>query len=162
MLRFFLFFKEQVLIMRNQITTKPSILRKAAALLYDSFIIFSFLMMMTALALWANRGQSLSQFGWAYQAYLVVTASFFLGWFWLNGGQTLGMLAWRVQLRTIDNQLLTWRQVLLRLLFALFLNSLAGLGWLWSIFDKDNQALYDKLLKFRILYQSSPLKKKVG
>ncbi len=92
-----------------------------------------------------NKGQSFLPFREVFLAYLVVGTGFFLSWFWQKSGQTLGMLAWKVQLVDTYHNKLTWKIALIRYFLALFSLSMAGLGFLWCLIDKDNQALHDRL-----------------
>ncbi|MEW9797087.1 RDD family protein [Alteromonas lipolytica] len=71
---------------------------------------------------------------------------FFL-WFWRKGGQTLGMRAWRLRIYSTTDEPMTWRRLLLRLVF-----SLGGLGTLLVLFDiKNKQSLQDRVAGTEVL-----------
>ena len=80
-----------------------------------------------------------------FSAGLVAIPAVFFGWFWTHGGQTLGMLAWRIEVVTVGGGPLRWRHALIRF-FAAALSLLpAGLGFLWSIPDREHATWHDRL-----------------
>ncbi len=125
--------------------------RRFAALVYDSFVIFSLLMLSTAIALWCNRGQSLLSYRFFFLLYLIATTGLFVSWCWTKSGQTLGMLAWRLKVVDQHYQPLTWRRAFWRYLLAMLSLGCAGLGLLWCLFDKNKQSLHDKLSRTQII-----------
>jgi len=56
---------------------------------------------------------------YVYHVWQVAVATAFFGIFWTRQGRTLGMQAWRLQMRTVEGKLPTWRDSLQRLLLAL-------------------------------------------
>jgi uncharacterized RDD family membrane protein YckC len=128
-----------------------SFLRRMAAMIYDSFVVFSFILLITTLAFILNRGQSFLPIKELFMTYLALSTGFFLAWFWQKSGQTLGMLAWKIKLVDMYHNNLTWKTALLRYFLALFSLSLGGLGFLWCLVDKDNQALHDRLAGTRVV-----------
>ncbi len=125
--------------------------RRLAALVYDSFIVFSFLLLATTIALAMNKGQSLLPYRLWFTSYLFISTGFFLGWFWKTSGQTLGMLAWKIRVITQDGKPLTWPLALKRYALAFFSVGLAGFGLIWCLFDKDKQSLHDRVLATRVI-----------
>lgn len=125
--------------------------RRLAALVYDSFIVFSFLLLATTIALAMNKGQSLLPYRLLFISYLFISTGFFLGWFWKTSGQTLGMLAWKIRVITQDGKPLTWPLALKRYALAFFSVGLAGIGLIWCLFDKDKQSLHDRVLATRVI-----------
>lgn len=125
--------------------------RRLAALVYDSFIVFSFLLLATTIALAMNKGQSLLPYRLFFITYLFISTGFFLGWFWKTSGQTLGMLAWKIRVITQDGKPLTWPLALKRYALAFFSVGLAGIGLIWCLFDKDKQSLHDRVLATRVI-----------
>lgn len=130
----------------NQTMFKPaSFFRRTASLIYDSFVVFSFLLLATAFALLCNHGQSLLPMKTFFLAYLLLSTGFFLSWFWCKSGQTIGMLAWKIKVVDKQQQPLSWRKALLRYFIAIFSLGLGGLGLLWCLIDKNKQSLHDRL-----------------
>lgn len=124
--------------------------RRFAAMVYDSFILFSFLLLLTALALIANQGEPLDAYPILFPLYLLISTGLFWSWFWKKG-QTLGMLAWKIHCLDHHNTRITWSHAFKRYLMALLSIGLGGLGILWCLWDKDKQMLHDKWAKTRIV-----------
>jgi len=130
---------------------KPApIWRRIAALIYDSLIIFSYLLLMTALAMLVTQRTSFLPFRSLFLSYLIISLGLFLTWFWQRDGQTLGMLAWKIKLIDKNNQKLTWKKAWLRYFYLLF-SVASGIGLLWCLVDKQKQSLHDKLANTKII-----------
>lgn len=72
--------------------------------------------------------------------------AFFLG-FWKKGGQTIGMRAWRLRLYSLNDQSVTWKRLIIRLLC-----SFGGVGTLAVLFDPKNKlALQDRASQIEML-----------
>ena len=88
----------------------------------------------------------LFQLGWG-----LILASFFC-YFWRRGGQTIGMRAWRLRLVQKDRlTAVTYRQCLLRCLLATLSLLLLGIGYWWSLIDKNRQTLQDRLTNTQVI-----------
>ncbi len=125
--------------------------RRFAALVYDSFIVFSFLLLATTIALIVNKGASLQPYRWLFLAYLFISTGLFLSWFWKTSGQTLGMLAWKIRVVNGEGTALTWRQAFCRYLLSFVTILCGGLGFLWCLIDKEKQSLHDRMLHFKMI-----------
>ncbi|MEM7259906.1 MAG: RDD family protein [Pseudomonadota bacterium] len=126
-----------------------SLIRRIAAIFYDLLLLIGILFVVSAIAVWINRGEAVEH-PLYYLALLIATYVFY-GWFWTHGGQTLGLRTWR--LRVVDNHgdTLNWRQSLHRFAAAWIAFLPAAAGLLWIIFDRDSLALHDRLSKTRII-----------
>lgn len=82
---------------------------------------------------------------------LLCVSLLFYGWFWTHKGQTLGMKTWRVQLVTSDSDPLDWNKVTIRFLVALLSWSIFGLGFIWSLFDKEKRTWHDILSATKLI-----------
>ncbi|MBS0290722.1 MAG: RDD family protein [Proteobacteria bacterium] len=133
--------------------------RRFAALVYDSFIVFSWLLLATFFALVLNKGQSLLAYRWLFLAYLFFSTGFCLAWFWSHG-QTLGMLAWKIKLIDNNGKRLTLIKAFKRYVIAFFSLSCGSIGFLWCLIDKDKQTLHDRLGKTRLII--APFSKKTS
>jgi len=131
----------------------PSLLRRLAALIYDTLLVIPLIMVSVALFL----GLRTLLLGPPDQATVVqldanlvrlvalVTAMAFYCGFWLRNGQTLGMQAWRIKLVSSGGGTLNYRQVLVRCLGALLSAVCLGLGYLWCLVDKRGRYWHDHL-----------------
>jgi uncharacterized RDD family membrane protein YckC len=75
----------------------------------------------------------------------------FYAWFWTHGGQTLGMKTWRVRVETLDGKAISYQQTLIRATVAILSAGLLGLGFLWSLFDKEKRTWHDMVSKSRLV-----------
>lgn len=131
----------------------PSLLRRLAALIYDTLLVIPLIMVsvglflgLRILLLGAPEQNTVVQLD-ANLVRLValLTAMAFYCWFWLRNGQTLGMQAWRIRLVSSDDNPLNYRQVLKRCLGAVLSAGCAGLGYLWCLVDKRGRYWHDYL-----------------
>ena len=86
--------------------------------------------------------------------YLLIISYAFFGWFWCHGGQTLGMRSWKIKLVPIPpgpHSIITWKIAYLRFIASIFSWLFFGIGFLWSIFDKNKQTWHDTFSKTQIV-----------
>ena len=124
---------------------RPSLLRRLAAILYDSMLLIA--LWIGAGAIWVGfRGGEAAEPGSiAFQIYLLAVAwGFFVG-FWCIGGRTLGMQAWRLRLIDGNGQRVSARAASYRFAMALVSWLLVGLGFLWALLDREGQTWHDRL-----------------
>lgn len=119
--------------------------RRVAAIGYDLLALFALLMLLTGLVLAARRGEAFdSQSTW-FRLLLVTGCWAYFAWCWTHGGVTLGMRAWRLVLARNDGGPVGLGAATIRF-FAAWLSALpAGLGFLWSIFDRDRLTWHDRI-----------------
>ena len=84
-------------------------------------------------------------------AVLVFSGFLFYRWFWTHGGQTLGMKTWKVQLVSADGHQINSRKAALRYSGAIISLAVFGLGFIWSIFDKQKRTWHDMLSATRLV-----------
>jgi len=82
---------------------------------------------------------------------LLCTSFLFFSWFWMHGGQTLGMKTWRVQLISMDGTQIDWRKSAIRFIGAIISWLVFGLGFFWSLFDKDKRTWHDMLSATKLI-----------
>lgn len=121
-----------------------SLLRRLAALFYDSLLLLAIWFIAIAILLPFTGGDAIESNNALLSTYLLFISFFFYGWFWMHGGQTLGMRTWRLQLRNLRPGPITWLQVLLRFMVALPAGLLSGLGYLWMLVDKQKLTWHDR------------------
>ena len=121
------------------------LLRRLAAILYDGLLLLALLFIVSAIHLTVSGGAEASGRPDLLRSILFLLVSFgFFAWFWTHGGQTLGMRAWRIRLQNRGGGPITLWQALLRFLVAIFSWLPLGLGFLWSLFDKEGLAWHDR------------------
>ncbi len=130
----------------------PNLLHRLAAIFYDFLLLASILFVATALILPFNAGQAFTAH-WFYSFYLLALSFLFYGWFWTHGGQTLGLRAWKLQVLTFDEQPISWRQAFLRFSIAIASWGVLGIGFLWSLVNKNRRCWHDLFSKTDIFYK---------
>lgn len=129
----------------------PGISRRCAALAYDALLLAALWFAVSALLL-ALSGGRLAEPGrpmwliYSLRATLVLVTGLFFGGFWTHGGQTLGMRAWRLRLvSSADGGPVSWKQALLRLTGACLSAAALGIGFFWSLVDRERRSWHDRL-----------------
>jgi uncharacterized RDD family membrane protein YckC len=121
------------------------LLRRLAAILYDSLLLLALLFIVSAIHLALSGGGEASGRPELLRSILFLLVSFgFFAWFWLHGGQTLGMRAWRIRLQSRGGGPITLWQALLRFLVAILSWLALGLGFLWSLWDREKLTWHDR------------------
>ena len=136
--------------------TPAGLMRRLAAMLYDTLLLAAIAMVATGLLLPLTGGKAITAeshpaLGAAYRALLLGIVFAFYGLFWTRRGQTLGMQSWRLRVEREDGGLLGWNDVLRRLAAALLSLLPLGLGWLWVLFDPGKRAWHDRLSGTRVV-----------
>ena len=138
-------------------TMPVGLLRRLAAILYDTTLVAALLLFASALItlpvgliFGPEASAGLSQNPLFRLWLLTIPPAFFI-WFWTRGGQTLGMRSWRIKVIRNDGAPLTPRDAVLRALCALLSWIPFGLGFLWSLFDSEKLAWHDRLSHTRLV-----------
>ena len=145
------------------IAQAPSLLRRLAAVVYDSLLLVALLILAATLIV-LPLGVTLDIDGARLAAHplfrlylLLVIIGFFCG-FWLRGGQTLGMRAWRIMLVRNNGGRVRLQDTLLRLAAAALSWAALGLGYLWSVLDREKLTWHDRLSGTRLVLLKKPKK----
>ena len=132
-------------------TAVSGIFRRCAALAYDALLLAALWFAVSALLLALSGGQ-LAEPGrpmwlvYGLRAALVLVTGLFFGGFWTHGGQTLGMRAWRLKLvNSTGTGPVSWKQALLRLGGACLSVAALGIGFFWSLIDRERRSWHDRL-----------------
>ena len=130
--------------MNNSIDKYENIgfLKNMVICLYDLMLLFSVLFFMSLPWIMITSGEAITN-NIFYQFYLMLIILIYYLWFWVNHGQTLGMKSWKTYVLNQNNQTITIRQGILRILI-----SLIG-GHLLLIFSK--KSLQDIISKTHII-----------
>lgn len=129
----------------------PGLLRRLAALIYDSFLLFGLVFCLTWLLLLLRAGSVIEPGTWWFTVSLPVFGYIFFGWFWTHGGQTLGMRAWQLRIERTDGSALSWRDALVRYVTALASTAVLGLGFLWALIDPERRCWHDHASRTRLV-----------
>lgn len=131
----------------------PFLLRRLAAVLYDTLLVLPLIMASVALfmgartLLWGppadDPGTQLDP-AIVQLVALVCITGFFCA-FWCKSGQTLGMQAWRIKLVNYSGATPTIKQGVIRCLGALLSACCLGLGYLWCLVDRNGRYWHDYL-----------------
>lgn len=137
-------------------SSPPGLLRRLAAVLYDSLLLIALTMVATALFLPFTGGEAIDPdrdplLEWTYRAILLLIIVGFFGIFWTRRGQTLGMASWRLRVEREDGGNLGWGDTVRRLAAALLSWVALGIGWLWILVDPERRAWHDRLSHTRMV-----------
>ncbi len=149
-------------------TTLPpaGLLRRLAALIYDSLIILAIEMMAAGVVMaivfafnaagWLSYGEYLDAADMLsnhpilspiFTLYLAIVWGYFFVFFWTRAGQTLGMRAWKLQVQNAtDGAPITVTQALIRLVTSAF-----GLANLMVPIDRKKRGFHDMWAKTKVV-----------
>lgn len=119
------------------------LLRRLAAIVYDSMVVIALMMLATMLAMPAGLGGRTAMKDPVYTTYLLAVWFLYLAWCWRKGGMTVGMRAWRIRIEDLNGHRPGWGKSALRFLVSLLSAALAGMGFLWSLFDRSKRTWHD-------------------
>ena len=130
---------------------KIGILKLLAACIYESLILIA-IWMATAWLFIATFGDATHHYKRLFlQLVLWLIAGAYFVWCWIKSGQTLATQAWKIKLVNNAGTTLSYRQALVRYVFASVSTLVFCLGFFWAIVDKDRCFLHDRLLKSRFI-----------
>lgn len=129
------------------ISAKPAALQwRLFAIVYDLLPVLGIFFAVAALNLLLRGGtpvQPNSPGAWL-ELLLMLAAGFgYFGLSWRRGGQTLGMRAWRLKLLRADGGVPSWRALVIRYLVAGVSLAACGLGFVWSLVDRERRSWHD-------------------
>ncbi len=133
----------------------PSLLRRLAAMLYDTFLVVALIAVVNAVALavvvWTTGGQQEVLHAHLVQFLTVFSIIGFFSLFWLKNGQTLGMQAWRIQLVDFEGGRPSAGKAVVRCCGAALSAACFGLGYLWCLFDRRHRYWHDYLSRTELV-----------
>ncbi len=128
------------------------LLRRIAAILYDTLLVAAVWFMVTIPFIAVRGGEPVEAGNITYQATMfLVTYAFFVG-FWVRKGRTLGMQSWGLQLQDADGGIPSLAACSIRFVAALVSWAPFGLGFLWQLVDKDKLTWHDRISGTRLVY----------
>jgi len=120
------------------------LLRRLAAILYDSLLLLAILFIASAIWLIPTGGEAPKGQNPLLTIFLLLVSFGFFAWFWSHGGQTLGMRAWRIRLQNRNPGPVSLWQLMLRFIISIISWLAFGLGFLWSLIDKEKLTWHDR------------------
>ena len=121
-----------------------SLPRRLGAIFYDTLLVASVLLVASLIALPLLGDHPSRPAMLLFRIFLVLNAFGFFAWFWTHGGQTLGMRVWRIRLQSRGGGPISLWQALLRFLIAIVSWLPLGLGFFWSLFDREKLTWHDR------------------
>ena len=138
----------------------PSLLRRLAAIIYDTFLVLPLIMVAVAVGLGLRTVTGLETHERTQVAILdanlvqlmALTAIIaFFSYFWLKNGQTLSMQAWRIKLVNSSGGPIRFYQTIIRALAAVLSIACLGLGYWWCLFDAKGKTWHDHLSRTELV-----------
>ena len=129
--------------------------RRLAAIFYDTLLCVALLMVTTFIykLIWLGmvgeaKLRQLSESGALdgdplLSTILLFALFAFFAKFWTHAGQTLGMQVWGIRVQNADGTGISLWQALLRFVVAIASWLCVGLGFFWSLFDKQKRSWHD-------------------
>ena len=127
------------------------LLRRLLVMMYDTLVVIAIMMLATGLVLMLGLGNFTAGKDPLYTLYLIAVWFLYLAWCWRHGGMTLGMRAWSVRLVTGRGTRPSWAQCLSRFLVSLFSAAFIGLGFAWSLWDRERRTWHDLVSRSRLI-----------
>ena len=126
-----------------------SLPRRLAALSYDGLILVAIWIIGSGLAVLPGNAAIEPGSLW-FQVYLLILSWAYFASGWLLGGQTVGMRAWQIHLVSKHGKF-SWLDSIIRVLVGLFSLAAFGLGFIWSVFRKDQASWHDLASRSRLV-----------
>jgi uncharacterized RDD family membrane protein YckC len=140
--------------------TNSGLLRRLAAIIYDSLLVLALMFLVTLPFIAAHGGQPVeTNDNLLYQACLALVIFLFFCGFWSWSGRTLGMQSWGLRVETTDGNIPGFGQASIRFFAAILSWAAVGLGFLWQLWDKDQLTWHDRISGTRLRYYPKPTKK---
>ena len=117
-----------------------SFLRRLGSIIYDFFLVFSFVFFVEGVVIIINNKQAITSSLFFYLLTLPLIYAYF-SMSWIRGKQTLGMRAWKFEIIQKDGSNVTQKQSLIRFLLAII--SLLGIGFIFQFFNQHKLPLHD-------------------
>jgi len=128
-----------------------SLLRRLGAIFYDSFLLLTVLFVASLIIVVFTGIKPEDSYFFLFQIYIFVIAYLFFAWFWTRDGQTLGMRTWKMKVVNEDGSRITWNKALLRFAVSIFSWLVLGLGFLWSLWDREHRTWHDIVSKTKLV-----------
>jgi uncharacterized RDD family membrane protein YckC len=133
---------------------RPSLLRRLAAIVYDTFLVLPLVMLAVAIGLGLRTALGLEPYDDSRVSILdanlvrlieLSSVIAFFCYFWLKNGQTLSMQAWRIKLVNSAGGEIRFYQAVVRALGAALSALCLGAGYWWCLIDTQGKTWHDYL-----------------
>lgn len=128
-----------------------SLPRRLAAMFYDGLLLFSVLFFASLILLPLSVDTAVESGNPVYNFFLLAIGYLYFCWQWVSGRQTLGMRCWHIYAVSVSGENLDWKQASLRFVVAVLSLVVFGLGFVWSVFEKNKLAWHDSLSHSRLI-----------
>lgn len=128
-----------------------SLARRLGAISYDALILITLLILTSMLISIPFNINPEHPLFFVYQGCIYSISFLFYGWFWTHGGQTLGMKTWKFKITSTDGGKVNWLKALVRFLVAIISWLPFGLGYIWSMFDRQKRTWHDIASKTQLI-----------
>ncbi len=136
-------------------TTAPgplaSLARRSGSLVYEALLLAAVLFLCTWVFLFFAQSLDRAIARPLLQLWLLFLTGVYFCYCWSRGGQTLPMKTWRIRLVTAGGGPVTVGTAVVRYLLALLSLGAGGLGFAWSLMDRDRQFLHDRIAGTRLV-----------
>lgn len=127
------------------------LVRRLAAMVYDGLVVYGLWIGITFIAVFLNKGNAIQSVGiihWIYAISLLCLAFTYFAVSWRYGGKTIGLKALKLQLVSTNPEThikgITFPQVCIRFVGAVFSVACGGLGIFWILLNRQGLAWQDK------------------
>ncbi len=131
---------------------------RVLALVYDFFPVLALWFAASGAVLLARGGEPVvpgSAASWLEMAFLWLVTGAYAVLSWRRGGQTLGMRPWRLKVVGSDGRPVAARALALRYAVATVSLLAFGLGFLWSLADRERRTWHDRVAGTRMVRMES-------
>ena len=128
-----------------------SLARRLGAIFYDLLILLTLLILSSLILSFLFNIHPAHPLFFVYQGCIYTISFLFYGWFWTHGGQTLGMKTWKFKITAVDGTNVNWIMALVRFIVAIISWLPLGLGYIWSIFDRNKRTWHDIASKTQLV-----------
>lgn len=136
----------------NAIALTPApLLSRFAAMVYESLLVTAVVFVASFIIMPVIGDMHAPWQRHLFQIYILGVLFAYFSAFWLRSGQTLAMKTWHIRLVQQNGATLTFKQAVLRFIYAALGLMLAGIGFWWAFFDRDKQFLHDRLAGTRLI-----------
>ena len=136
-----------------------SLLRRFAAIVYDTLLVSALLFLVTIPFIAARGGEPVeADDNLLYQACVGLVVFLFFTGFWSRSGRTLGMQSWGLRVETPAGAIPSFGQASIRFFAAILSWATAGLGFLWQLWDKEQLTWHDRISGTRLRHYPKPSK----
>ncbi len=136
----------------GQQPSQPSgLLRRLAAILYDSLLVIALIFLLTLPFIAVREGEPVeTSDNLIYQLSLAALIFVYFVGYWTLTGRTLGMQSWGLRVEPTDEQKPGFKAASIRFVAALLSWLPLGLGFLWQLWDRDKLTWHDRLSGTRL------------